>query len=150
MKTAAGTMDYPVDLRPDDNHTVLVTFPDVPGAITFGSDEDEALANAIDALETIFSALITDRREIPPPSAPRGRTTVSPSLLGRLKISVYRAMRERGWRKADLARAMSLNPRQIDRLLDLRHGSTVAQLEQALAACGKRVEVDLRELRAAA
>ena len=150
MKSAAGTMDYPVDLTPDDNATLLATFPDVPGAVTFGSDEEEALANAIDALETIFSALITDRREIPRPSPPRGRKTVSPSLLGRLKISVYRAMRERGWRKADLARAMSLNPRQIDRLLDLRHGSTVAQLEQALAACGKRVEVDLRELRAAA
>jgi antitoxin HicB len=150
VKTDAGTMDYPVDLRPDDNATLLVTFPDVPGAVTFGTDEADALANAIDALETIFSALITDRREIPRPSAPRGRKTVSPSLLGRLKISVYRAMRERGWRKADLARAMSLNPRQIDRLLDLRHGSTVAQLEQALAACGKRVEVDLRELQVAA
>jgi antitoxin HicB len=150
VKTAAGTMDYPVDLTPDDNATLLVTFPDVPGAITFGTDESEALANAADALETIFSAMITDRREIPRPSAPRGRKTVSPSLLGRLKISVYRAMRERGWRKADLARAMSLNPRQIDRLLDLRHGSTVGQLEQALAACGKRVEVDLRESRVAA
>lgn len=149
MKTVAGTMDYPVDLRPDDNGTLLVTFPDVPGAITFGSDEGETLANAVDALESIFSALITDRREIPRPSPPGGRRTVSPSLLGRLKISVYRAMRERGWRKADLARAMSLNPRQIDRLLDLRHGSTVAQLEQALAACGKRVEVDLRQLKAA-
>ncbi|HET9638238.1 MAG TPA: type II toxin-antitoxin system HicB family antitoxin [Allosphingosinicella sp.] len=149
MKTAIGTMDYPVDLTPDDNGTLLVTFPDVPGAITYGDDEGEALAHAIDALESIFSALITDRREIPRPSAARGRKTVSPSLLGRLKISVYRAMRERGWRKADLARAMSLNPRQIDRLLDLRHGSTVAQLEQALAACGKRVEVDLRQLKAA-
>ena len=150
MKTGAGAMDYPVDIRPDDNDTLLVTFADVPGAITFGNDEGEALANAVDALETILSALINDRRDIPSPSPPRGRKTVSPSLLGRLKISVYRAMRERGWRKADLARAMSLNPRQIDRLLDLRHGSTVAQLEQALAACGKRVEVDLRELRAAA
>lgn len=149
MKTAIGTMDYPVDLTPDDNGTLLVTFPDVPGAITYGDDESEALAHAVDALESIFSALIADRREIPRPSAARGRKIVSPSLLGRLKISVYRAMRERGWRKADLARAMSLNPRQIDRLLDLRHGSTVAQLEQALVACGKRVEVDLRQLKAA-
>jgi antitoxin HicB len=150
VKTAAGSMDYPVDLEPDDNGTLLVTFPDVPGAITYGGGEVEALANAVDALETILSALITDRREIPRPSPPRGRKTVSPSLLGSLKISVYRAMRERGWRKADLARAMLLNPRQIDRLLDLRHASTVAQLEHALAVCGKRVEVDLRELDAAA
>jgi antitoxin HicB len=59
-------------------------------------------------------------------------------------------MRERGWRKAGLARAMGLNPRQIDRLLDLRHSSTIAQLEQALGACGTRVEVDLRRLDAAA
>jgi antitoxin HicB len=143
-------MHYPVELRPDDNDTLLVTFPDVPGAITYGSDERDALANAVDALESIFSALIADRRDIPPPSPARGRKTVSPSLLGSLKISVYRAMRERGWRKADLARAMALNPRQIDRLLDLRHGSTVTQLEQALTVCGKRVDVDLRELGAAA
>jgi antitoxin HicB len=149
VKTATGAMDYPVDMVPDDNDTLLVTFPDVPGAITCGASEEEALANAVDALETLFSGLITDRRESPRPSPALGRRTVSPSLLGSLKISVYRAMRERGWRKADLARAMSLNPRQIDRLLDLRHGSTVAQLEQALAACGRRVDVDLRQLKAA-
>jgi antitoxin HicB len=143
-------MDYPVELTPDDNATLLVRFPDVPGAISYGEDEPSALINAVDALEMIFSALISDRRDIPPPSEARGRRTVSPSLLGRLKVGVYRAMRERGWRKADLARAMSLNPRQIDRLLDLRHGSTVAQLEQALAACGKRAEVELRDLKAAA
>lgn len=150
MKDSTGTMDYPVNLAPDDNGTVLATFPDVPGAITYGADEGEALANAVDALETILSALITDRRDIPAPSPARGRKTVSPSLLGSLKINLYRAMRGRGWRKADLARAMALNPRQIDRLLDLRHSSTVAQLEQALAACGARVEVDLRQLDAAA
>ena len=150
MNVAMGKMNYPVELRADDNGTVLATFPDVPGAITFGEDDARALANAVDALESIVAALIADRRDIPLPSPARGRKTVSPSLLGSLKISIYRAMRERGWRKADLARAMGLNPRQIDRLLDLRHSSTVAQLEQALTACGNRVEVDLRRLDAAA
>lgn len=145
-----AVMDYPVELLEDDNETVLVTFPDVPGAISYGVDEEAALANAVDALETIFSALIADRRDIPSPSEAGARNTVSPTLLGRLKVSVYRAMREHGWRKADLARAMKLNPRQIDRLLDLRHGSTVAQLELALAACGKRAELELRDLKAAA
>jgi hypothetical protein len=41
--------DYPVILTPDDG-TVLVTFPDVPEAITFGADTDEALMYAVDAL----------------------------------------------------------------------------------------------------
>lgn len=142
-------MDYPVELTPDDNDTVLVTFPDVPGAITYGEDEAEALAHAVDALETILSALIVDRCDIPFPSPVRGRKTVSPTLLGALKVSIYRAMRQRGWRKADLARAMGLNPRQIDRLLNLRHASTVAQLEQALLVCGQRAEIETRDLVAA-
>jgi len=140
---------YPVILTPDDNDTVLVTFPDVPGAISYGDTEAEALENAVDALETVFSGLIGDRRDIPAPSRARGRPTVALSLLGALKVSVYRAMRARGWRKADLARAMTLNPRQVDRLLDLRHASTVAQLALALKVCGRRAEVETRELAAA-
>ena len=122
-------LEYPVQLQ-DDEGTVLVTFPDVPGAITFGDDEAEALDHAVDALETVLNAYMADRKDIPAPSAPGSRRTVSPTLLGSLKLSVYQAMRARGWRKADLSRAMGLNPRQIDRLLDLRHASTVAQLDQ--------------------
>ena len=38
-----------VTLTPDDD-AVLVTFADVPEAITFGVDEQEALMQAIDAL----------------------------------------------------------------------------------------------------
>ena len=34
--------DYPVTLTPDGN-TVLLTFADVPEALTFGADDDEAL-----------------------------------------------------------------------------------------------------------
>ena len=141
-------LSFPVDLS-DDEGTVLVRFPDVPGAITYGENEAEALDYAVDALESILSAMISNREDLPVPSPARGRPTVSPTLLGSLKIAVYRAMRERGWRKADLARAMELDPRQIDRLLDLRHSSTIAQLEKALAVCGKRAEVETKALRAA-
>jgi antitoxin HicB len=62
---------YPVILKPDSNGTLLVTFPDVPEAITFGADEANALNHAVDALETAFMAYIEDRRPIPRPSAIR-------------------------------------------------------------------------------
>jgi antitoxin HicB len=139
-------MFYPVALARDDNDTILVTFPDVPEAITFGADEREALDNAADALAVAISGYIQDRRDIPEPSPADDRPTVSLNLLGELKVAVYRAMRARNWRKADLARALDVNPRMVDRLLDLRHASTVAQLEAALAACGRRAEVETREL----
>lgn len=138
---------YPVRFE-DDDGTVLVTFPDVPAAITFGADEVEGRLRAIDALESALAALIDDRADLPQPSPAEGRPTVSPTLRGTLKLSVYEAMRARGWRKADLARAMNANPRQIDRLLDLRHGSTVEQLEQALAACGQRASITTEALAA--
>ncbi|WP_126174532.1 type II toxin-antitoxin system HicB family antitoxin [Altericroceibacterium xinjiangense] len=138
-------LNYPVDLTPDDNGTVMARIAGLPGA-THGHTEDEALANAADLLESMLMAYILDREEIPAPEAADGRPTVSPSLLGRLKLALYDAMRARGWRKADLARAMGLNPRQVDRLLDLEHGSTVAQLERALAACGLTVSIETRDL----
>ncbi|HYI46981.1 MAG TPA: type II toxin-antitoxin system HicB family antitoxin [Allosphingosinicella sp.] len=140
---------YPVRLEPDDNDTILVTFPDVPGAITFGETEAEALAHAVDALESILSVMIADRRDIPLPSPAEGRPTVAPTLLGSLKVILYLAMRARGWRKADLARALDMDPRLVDRLLDLRHRSTVTQLDAALQACGARYEVGMRAAEAA-
>jgi antitoxin HicB len=137
---------YPVDLE-DDEGTVLVTFPDMPG-VTFGEDRDEALLRAVDLLESNFIWIIADRGPIPQPSPAEGRPMVSPTLLGSLKISIYDAMRARGWRKADLARALAKDPRQIDRLLDPRHTSTLPQLEAALAACGKRAIVETTDLAA--
>lgn len=139
-------MLYPVEFTPDDNDTVMLTFPDVPEAVTFGADEDEALANAADALETALNGYITDRRDIPAPSDLVGRPGVGPSLLGELKLAIYRAMRGRDWRKADLARSMGVNPRQVDRLLDLAHASTVAQLEQASCVIGNKYVIDTRKV----
>jgi antitoxin HicB len=133
---------YPAKLTPDDNDTVMVTFPDVPEAVTFGDDEADALARAPDALETALAGYIEDRRDVPAPSPARGRPVVDLTLLAALKLEVYMAMRARGWRKADLARAMAVNPRQIDRLLDLHHATPVSQLEAAFLVCGRRVIVE--------
>ncbi len=136
---------YPVVLEPDDNDTVMVTFPDVPGAVTFGDDEDEALMRAVDALETIFIAHIGDRHDIPKPSQPRkGQKTVTLPSLSAAKVTLYQTMREQGLRKADLARRLHCDFRQVDRLLDLRHRSRLDQIDAALAALGKRLEIGLK------
>lgn len=137
--------NFPVELAPDDNGTVLVMFPDVPGAVTFGDDEADALGRAVNALETILNAMIEDRQDVPDPSPANGRPTVAPTLLGALKLSVYQAMRSRGWRKIDLANAMGLDPQQVDWLLDLRRVSTAAQLDQAMWLCGRRFDLAVVE-----
>ena len=83
--------DYPVTLTPDDG-TVLVTFADVPEAITFGADNSEAFLNAVDALETGLSFYVEALKPLPPASKPRrGQRTVRPSALECTKLGVYRA-----------------------------------------------------------
>jgi antitoxin HicB len=135
--------DYPVVLTPDEG-TWLVTFPDVPEAITFGTDEDEALLQAVDALETALSMYVDARRPLPVPSAAEGRPTVRPSALECAKLGVYSAMVEQGVRKAELARRLGWHMPQVDRLLDLGHASRFDHIEAAARALGKQIEIELR------
>ena len=70
--------DYPVTLTPDGD-TVLVTFADVPEALTFGADEDEALLQAVDALETALSLYMDARKPLPAPTTALARPMINVS-----------------------------------------------------------------------
>ncbi len=133
--------DYPVTLA-NDGDTLLVTFVDVPEAITFGADEAEALLNAVDALEAGLSFYVDARKPLPVPSkARRGQKTVRPSALECAKLGVYQAMMDQGIRKAELARRLGWHMPQVDRLFDLRHASKMEQIEAAANVLGKQIEV---------
>jgi len=137
---------YPVTLTPDDNGTLLVRFPDVPEAITYGDDERSALAHAADALETALSLYISAKRPIPAASVPkRGHHAITLPALSDAKIGLYEAMREAHVGKAALARRLRCHLPQIDRLLDLNHASRLDQLEAAVRALGKRLVVSLED-----
>lgn len=135
-------LNYPVTLTPDDNGTLLVTFADVPEAITFGHNKDEALLQAVEALELGLSCYIDDRKPLPVPSKPkRGQHTVRPSALECAKLGIYTAMLEQGIRKSELARRLGWHSPQVDRLFDLKHESKLDQLESAAHALGKRLMI---------
>lgn len=135
--------DYPVTLK-QDGDTVLVTFVDVPEAITFGADEEEALLQAVDALETGLSFYVDSRKALPVPSKPkRGQKTVAPSALEGAKLAVYKEMMDQGMRKADLARRLGWHTPQVDRLFDLRHASKFEQIQSAASALGKRLVLSM-------
>ena len=136
---------YPVELTPDDNGTLLVTFPDIPEAITFGEDETEALLMAEDALLVMLSAYMDDRQLIPEPSPLDGRPGVALKVVAAGKVALHNALLTAGKRKADLARMLNLAPTLVDRLLSLHHKSRIEQIETALAVLGKRLVVEVRE-----
>ena len=134
--------DYPVTLEKDSDGSILVSFPDVPEAHTFGADADEAMLRAVDALETALAAYVEDGKDLPAPSRPRrGQHTVHPTALVALKLGIFQAMRDEGVRKAELARRLGWHLPQVDRLLDLDHASRLDQIEAAIAALGRRLDV---------
>jgi len=67
---------YPVNLRKDGKF-ILVTFPDIPEAITQGNNRVHALEMAKEALELAMDFYFEGQRPIPPPSRPkRGQAVV--------------------------------------------------------------------------
>ena len=135
---------YPVKLE-REGRRLLVSFPDLPGVDTFGARREEALARAVDALETMLMGIISDREEIPLPSAVRGRSFVELPALTEAKILLYRRMRGLGVGKAELARRLGWHMPQVDRLLDLRHASRLDQLEQAFRVLGRQLTIQIHE-----
>jgi len=136
---------YRVRLSKDTNGTILVEFPDVPGAVTFGEDREEALRRAPDAIETVFIGYMTARRDIPMPRAgAKGPFATLPALT-EAKLALYTAMRTAKMSKAELARRLNCHMPQVDRLLDLRHASGLDQMEAAFRALGKQLSVNVRD-----
>lgn len=94
-------LDYPVRLASAEEGGYVVTFPDVPEAITQGEDRDEALRRAVDALETALEFYTDDGRDLPRASKPRrGQRTVRPGAQVCIKLAIYQTMRDEGVRKS--------------------------------------------------
>jgi len=135
-------MEYPARFTADKRGGYVVTFPDVPEAITEGDTLEEARAMASEALETALTFYTEEWRDLPAPGPlKRGQRMVQVPALSSMKFELYSAMRREGIRKVDLARRLKVAPSQVDRLLDIAHHSKVEQLEAAFAAIGKKLAI---------
>jgi antitoxin HicB len=135
---------YPVKLEHDTNDTYLVTFPDIPEAVSVGDDEKDALRNALDALESAFEIYFDEKREVPVPRrAKAGQPVVTLPALVASKVLLANEMVRQGVKKAELARRLDVHMPQIDRLLNPRHSSKLDAIEAAFNTLGKRLEVSI-------
>lgn len=134
---------FPVTLTPDkDDGGFVVTFRDLPEAITQGETPQESLNEAIDCLEEAIAARIDENLEIPHPSKPkRAEHLVHLPLQMTLKAALYLAIGEADISKVELARLMKVDEKEVRRMVDPHHGTKLATIERALKALGKRAEV---------
>lgn len=135
---------YPaqLDAGPDG---VTITFPDVPGAISEGDTEAEALREGADALASMLAEMCHQGLALPVPSAARGRPMVTVTALEAAKLALNEAMRERGISNVALAALLGVDEKAVRRLRDVVNSSRVQEVERALNALGKRLVVEVRD-----
>src|SRR5580704_2052841 len=136
-------MQYPVRLKAAEEGGYIVTFPDIPEAITQGEDIEDALRHGADALESALDFYFEGRRPIPIPSKPkRGQRLIElpPSIAA--KVLLLNEMLRQKVRPAELARRIGTTPQEVNRLTNLRHATKIDRIDTALRALGKRLTLD--------
>ena len=137
--TSMRTFTYPAIFEPGDEAGIVVTFPDVAGAITQGGDEAEARMMAAEALGLMLLHYLSVENRLPTASKPvEGQflITAEPELAA--KIAVLEAFRDAGISKAELAKRLDKDEREIRRILDPDHATKMPALTSALNALGRR------------
>jgi antitoxin HicB len=136
---------YPATITPDETDGgFVVTFQDVPEAITQGEDLADALVQAADALEEAIAGRIRRGDLIPEPSeAASGQPVIPVPALTAAKAALYLALLEAGITKSELAERLGCDEKEVRRLLDPAHLSKLPGIQTALAALGKRIAVRL-------
>lgn len=134
-------MRYPIDITQDGKY-LMVTFPDIPEAITQGRNLTEARKVALEALESALEFYFDDRRMVPAPSRiKRGQESVELPASMAAKVLLLNEMHRQKVRPSELARKLHTTPQEVNRLTDIRHTSRIDGIHAAMRALGKTLEI---------
>lgn len=128
---------------------IVVSFPDVPEAITAGADVDDAYREGADALGAALAGYVLEQRPLPKPSRPRkGQVMVAPAPLVAAKLALRMRMRELGLNNVALAARLGVSETIVRRLVDPDHESRLSSVVDALAAMGQHLVIEVENNRA--
>lgn len=138
-------MKFPATFTPDTEvGGFVVTFRDIPEAITQGDTKEEALAMAADALLCAMDFYFEDNRIVPLPSkAKRGEYLISLPASVSSKVLLLNEMLSQQIAPSELARRLDTTRQEVNRLIDLNHSTKIDRIEEAFAALGKHLELSI-------
>ena len=135
---------YPAHFRPDRTGEILVSFRDLPECLTSGTDEAEALTEAVDALEEAIAGRIKRGDDIPAPSTRRSgeRRVAVPSGMA-AKAALTLAFQESGLPGDEFAALAGTDEGSISRMLDPKHQTAPGHIERVLRVLGQQLVVEV-------
>ncbi len=135
---------FPIILTPDAiDGGYVVTFPDLPEAITQGDTIEECLTEAKDCLEESIALRIDDNLDIPEPSSINSNYWVSLSLTMELKAILYLTIKDSGLSYKELANKVKIDEKDIINSLNPNRPTSLSILEVILSQFNKRLQVNL-------
>jgi antitoxin HicB len=139
---------YPALLTADgQDGGFVVTFVDVPEAITQGDDVSDALQQAADCLEEALVGRIRRRAAIPEPSPVReGQYAVVVPAHTAAKAALYIALQQTQLTQVELAARLHCDEKEVRRLLDPRHASKLSRMAAALSLLGRHLVIGVQPI----
>lgn len=136
-------MLYALEFQLEDGEYV-VSFPDIPEAISSGDTIAEAKKEALDALVTAFEFYFEDQRSIPMPKQYENTEhMIEVPLSVWAKILTLNTMLEQRITQVELARKMGVRKQEIQRIISLEHTTKIDRLSAAMAAMGKHLSLSI-------
>ncbi|WP_055137523.1 type II toxin-antitoxin system HicB family antitoxin [Pseudomonas corrugata] len=134
---------YPLEVHREATG-VWLSCPDVPEMNAAGDNLDEALAEALNGMESALSLYVEQRRKIPQASPVRSPSPVLhlPALTV-AKIMLWNALQEQQVSRQELAGRLGCSRHAVDRLVDFLHTSKIEKVERALSVLGRRISLVL-------
>lgn len=133
-------MLYPAkfDLNPDTS-CYVVSFRDLPEALTQGYSLDEARTQAKDVLIDALDFYFEDERPVPLPSElQEGEELVEIPLSVWSKVLLLNTMLEQRVSQAELGKMLNKPRQEINRMTNLSHATKIDSIVEALKALGKQ------------
>jgi antitoxin HicB len=136
-----GFMFYPAKVEPDGDGW-MVSFPDIPEALTGAHTREEAIEMAKDALQVALEFYFDDRREIPAPSKlKKSQVAIELPASVAAKVLLLNEMVKQKVRPSELAKRLGTTAQEVNRLTQLSHSTKIDGINNALQALGKRLEL---------
>lgn len=136
--------DYPAVLTPNGEGGFIVTFPDVPEAITEIWNKEELKETATDCLVTAVDFYIEDHRLFPAPSKPKKDNVIIQLPISiSAKILLLNTMVSGNIRPVDLAKKMGIKPQEVNRIIDTGHTTKIDTIAKALSVLGKNLQLSI-------
>lgn len=137
-------MQYPAQFHARENGCYVVTFRDIPEALTQGYSIKEAAEMAEDALLTAMDFYFEDNRSIPMPSEPQeGEHLIALPMSVWSKVLLLNTMLDQRISQAELAKRLHKTRQEMQRIVNLEHSTKIDTVIDALKALGKEPRLSL-------